>query len=94
MRTTDSITIRRAHPEEPGVLRVAALDSSRVPAAPLLVAEVDGKVRAILSLEDGKTIADPFFATVDLIALLRAHAAATQRTAPGLLRRLRLRSAA
>lgn len=76
------------------MLRVAALDSSRVPAAPLLVAEVDGQVRAILSLEDGQTIADPFFATHDLIALLRAHAAATRRTAPGLLRRLRLRSAA
>jgi hypothetical protein len=94
MRATASITIRRAHPEEPGVLRVAALDSSRAPAAPLLVAEVDGHVRAILSLEDGRTIADPFFATLDLLALLRAHAAATRRNAPGLLRRLRLRSAA
>ena len=94
MRATDSITIRRAHPEEPGVLRVAVLDSSRVPAAPLLVAEVDGQVRAILSLEDGRTIADPFFATVDLLALLRAHAAATRRPAVSLLRRLRLRSAA
>ena len=91
MRTTDAITIRRAHPEEPGVLRVAALDSSRVPVAPLLVAEVGGQVRAVLSLDDGRTIGDPFFATQDLLALLRAHAAATRRQAPSLLGRLRLR---
>ncbi|HEX6458178.1 MAG TPA: hypothetical protein VF032_04605 [Thermoleophilaceae bacterium] len=94
MRATAAITIRRAHPEEPGVLRVAALDSSRVPVAPLLVAEVDGHVRAAVSLEDGRTIADPFYATLDLVALLKAHAAATRRPAPRLLKRLRLRSAA
>jgi hypothetical protein len=73
------------------VLRIAALDSTRVPAAPLLVAEVDGQVRAALSLEDGKAIADPFHASRDLLDLLRAHAAATRRPSSGLLARLRLR---
>ena len=91
MRTTAPITIRRAHPEEPGILRIAALDSSRVPIAPLLVAEVDGQVRAALSLEDGKAIADPFHATGDLLDLLRAHAKALPRPSHGLLTRLRLR---
>ena len=91
MRTTAPITIRRAHPEEPGVLRIAALDSTRVPAAPLLVAEVDGLVRAALSLEDGKAIADPFHATADLLDLLRAHAKALPRPSHSLLTRLRLR---
>jgi hypothetical protein len=91
MRNIAPITIRRAHPEEPGVLRIATLDSARVPVAPLLVAEVDGQVRAAMSLDDGETIADPFYATHDLLLLLRAHAAATRRTAPGLLTRLRLR---
>ncbi len=91
MRATDAITIRRAHPEEPGVLRVAALDSSRVPRSPLLVAEVHGQVRAVLSLDDGTAIGDPFFATQDLLALLRAHAAATRRPQTSLLGRLRLR---
>jgi hypothetical protein len=91
MRTTAPITIRRAHPEEPGVLRIAALDSTRVPAAPLLVAEVDGYVRAALSLEDGKAIADPFHASRDLLDLLRAHAVASHRPSHGLLARLRLR---
>jgi hypothetical protein len=91
MRTTTPITIRRANPEEPGVLRIAALDSARVPAAPLLVAEVDGLVRAVLSLEDGKAIADPFHPTADLLDLLRAHAKALPRLSHSLLTRLRLR---
>lgn len=92
MTNAAPITIRRAHPEEPGVLRIAALDSARVPAAPLLVAETDGQVRVALSLEDGRSIADPFHPTSDLLELLRAHAAALRRTElPGLLRRLSLR---
>lgn len=91
MRTTAPITIRRAHPEEPGILRIAALDSTRIPAAPLLVAEVDGQVRAALSLDDGKAIGDPFHATADLLDLLRAHAKASARPSHGLLTRLRLR---
>jgi hypothetical protein len=91
MRTTAPITIRRAHPEEPGVLRIAALDSARVPAAPLLVAEVDGQVRAALSLDDGRAISDPFYATRDLLDLLRVHAKALPRPSRGLLARLRLR---
>jgi hypothetical protein len=75
------ITIRRAHPEEPGVLTVAALDSAAVPRAPLLVAEVDGDIRAVLSLEDGTAIADPFHPTAELVELLhaRARSGRTQR---------------
>jgi hypothetical protein len=92
MRTTAPITIRRAHPEEPGVLRIAALDSARVPRAPLLVAEVDGQIRVALSLDDGRSIADPFNATRDLVELLEAHAAGIRRsTRPSLLRRRTLR---
>jgi hypothetical protein len=74
------ITIRRAHPEEPGVLRVAALDSARVPRSPLLVAEVDGEIRAALSLEDGSSVADPFHASLDLVDLLRTRADAAERS--------------
>jgi hypothetical protein len=92
MPHTDPITIRRAHPEEPGVLMVAALDSSRVPEAPLLAAEVNGQVRAALSIDHGTSIADPFNPTHDLVQLLEAHAAATRRKArPGLLGRIGLR---
>jgi hypothetical protein len=92
MLPTAPITIRRAHPEEPGVLKVAALDSSRVPEAPLLVAEVGGQVRAALSIDTGTSIADPFHPTRDLLQLLEAHAAATRRRArPGVLARIGLR---
>jgi hypothetical protein len=73
------------------VLRVAALDSARVPRSPLLVAEVDGQVRAVISVEGGESIADPFYPTRDLVALLRSHAAATRRRRGGVLARFRLR---
>jgi hypothetical protein len=75
MKQIAPITIRRAHPEEPGVLRVAALDSARVPRSPLLVAEVEGQIRAALSLDDGSSVADPFHSSLDLVDLLRARAA-------------------
>jgi hypothetical protein len=92
MNNTAPITIRRAHPEEPGVLRIAALDSARVPVAPLLVAEVDAQVRAVLSLEDGTIIADPFHPTHDLVELLQTHATRIERfRRPSLLQRLSLR---
>lgn len=91
--TTAPITIRRAHPEEPGVLRIAALDSARVPSAPLLVAEVDGQVRAVRSIHGGDSIADPFYATADLVELLDVHAGRIVRfNRPGLLQRLTLRA--
>jgi hypothetical protein len=92
MRQNTAITIRRAHPEESGVLRIAALDSAKVPAAPLLVAEVDGHVRVALSIPEGRAIADPFHPTRDLVDLLEAHADAIRRaTRPSLLRRMTLR---
>jgi hypothetical protein len=56
--------------------RLAALDSAPVPAQPLLVAELDGELSAALSLHDGTSIADPFRPTAQIVALLRAHAAA------------------
>lgn len=75
-QTTPTITIRPAYADDELALsRLAALDSADVvPARPLLLAEVDGELRAALSLRDGSNIADPFFPTADLLALLRAHA--------------------
>jgi hypothetical protein len=73
-----SITIRPGYADdERALFRLAALDSAAgVPAAPLLVAEVDGELSAALSLHDGSVIADPFRPTADIVALLRAHVAA------------------
>ncbi len=65
--------------DEDSLRRLAALDSApRVPATPLLVAEVDGQLRVALSLHDGAVIADPFHPAAELIGLLRAHVAAAE----------------
>jgi hypothetical protein len=74
MRTSlDTITIRRANPAEAAVARLAQLDSAPAPAGELLAAEVDGELRAAVSLTDGSAIADPFERTVELVELLRAQ---------------------
>jgi len=70
-----AIAIRPDRPEdELALVRLAQLDSSSVPAAPMLVAEVDGRLRAALSLRDGSVIADPFHRTAPLVHLLQARA--------------------
>jgi hypothetical protein len=73
---TAQILIRPAYADDYAALaRLAALDSAdSVPPRPLLLAEVDGTLRAALSLRDGTSIADPFFETVGLLILLSAHA--------------------
>jgi hypothetical protein len=71
-----AVTIRHAFPDDAlALLRLAALDSSEPLAAPALVAEVDGELRAALSLRDGHAISDPFRRTRALIDLLQARAA-------------------
>jgi hypothetical protein len=69
-----AVTIRYAFPDDAHALaRLAALDSSQVPAGPLLVADVEGELRAALSLSSGAVIADPFERTVALVELLLAR---------------------
>lgn len=70
------ITIRRAAASDAAALgQVAALDSSPVPAAPLLLAAVDGEVRAAVSLATGAAVADPSHDTAVIVELLTAYAA-------------------
>lgn len=77
---THSITVRPAVAADGSALRkVAERDSRAVPTAPLLVAERDGALCAVLSLADGAVAADPFVPTADLVELLRAHAARAGR---------------
>jgi hypothetical protein len=73
---TAQILIRPAYADDyPALERLASLDSAEaVPPRPLLLAEVDGTLRAALSMRDGSSIADPFFPTVGLLTLLDAHA--------------------
>jgi hypothetical protein len=75
MRTSDSISIRPfADSDAQAVRTVAQRDSSMVPAGMLLVAEVEGQVRAVLSLDTGEVVADPFAPSVALVDLLRTRA--------------------
>ena len=90
-----TIVIRPAYADDREALaRLAAIDSSASPAGPMLLAEVDDELRAAVSLADGSVIADPFFPTLDLVELLRTHAAALSaghgsRRRPRPARRLR-----
>jgi hypothetical protein len=75
------VMLRAARPDDaPDVARLAALDSRRVPAGPLLLAEENGVLRAALAVRSGDAIADPFAPTEHLLVLLRRHA--RRRDAP------------
>jgi hypothetical protein len=89
------VTLRGARADdELAVAVLAQLDSARViPPAPRLLAEVDGRLRAALSLHDGSAIADPFFRTTHLLALLRAHATSHGLAGSPKRHRARLQSA-
>lgn len=92
---TAPITIRIATPDDHvGLIRLAALDSADAqPSGRVLLAEVDGELRAALSLDDGSAIADPFHPTLHILELLRTHANGMERRAGGRRRLLRLRYA-
>jgi hypothetical protein len=70
-----AVTLRRYSAEDHGQLaRLAALDSSKPPPQPVVVAEVGHELRAALSLNDGSLVADPFHLTGGVADLLRAYA--------------------
>jgi hypothetical protein len=66
-----NITVRRSGPADVVALaRLAALDSTRPPQGPALVAEADARIVAALPLGAGRPIADPFEPTAEVVALL------------------------
>ena len=73
--TTSSLVLRPATSADTAALeRLAALDSARPLAGDVVLAHADGGVRAALSLETGRTVADPFYPSLELVPLLRAAA--------------------
>jgi hypothetical protein len=69
------ITVRRAVATDRSELeRLAALDSTRPPRGPALVAEADSRMLAALPLGSGRPIADPFEPTSAIVALLELRA--------------------
>ena len=93
--TTDTaITIRRATEDDaPALRRLAQLDGARLPAGDLLVAEADGEPRAALRISDSAYVADPFFASKPLVALLDVRAKRLRREEHSRLERARTRFA-
>jgi hypothetical protein len=69
------IAIREALPTDlRELMHLAELDSRPMPVGHVLVAKVDGKLRAALSVDSGELVADPFVATAELEQLLRLRA--------------------
>ena len=90
------IIIRLTRPTDTDELRrVAQRDSRPLPYGELLVALVEGEIRAAISLTRGEVIADPFHRTDELVRMLTLRRqqmeGATVRPRRG-LRRLRLAS--
>jgi hypothetical protein len=78
------VTIRAAVPaDEAALRRLAQLDSAAPPQGPVVVAEVDGGLLAAISLADGRTVADPFAPTAELVAMLQVRAAQLAAPAHG-----------
>lgn len=84
--TSSSLVLRPATTADAADLeRLAALDSARPLTGEVVLASVDGELRAALSLETGRAVADPFHPSLELVPLLRA--AAGERPARRRLRR-------
>jgi hypothetical protein len=86
----ETLTIRMAVADDDAALgRLAQLDSAPAPKrVPMLVAEVDGELRAALPRDGGRAIADPFRPTAELVAMLAERA--RQLAPPPARRRVRL----
>jgi hypothetical protein len=65
--------------DSPALERLAALDSARPLTGEVLLAHAGGDVRAAVSLETGRAVADPFYPSGELVALLRAAAGRAPR---------------
>ena len=75
MTAAASLVLRPATSADTADLeRLAALDSARPLTGELMLAYADGSVRAALSLETGRSVADPFYPSLELVPLLRAAA--------------------
>jgi hypothetical protein len=73
MTNSSTIAIRPAAAADDQALRtLAELDSARPLRRPAVLAVVDGRPLAALSLADGRIVADPFRPSADVVALLRA----------------------
>jgi hypothetical protein len=69
------LTVRLAESRDDIALRrLAALDSAKLPAGTLLVGEMGGAIQAAVPVNGGRTIANPFVPTAELVTLLELRA--------------------
>jgi hypothetical protein len=59
--------------------RLAALDSARPLEGDVMLAYAGGDVRAAVSVQTGRAVADPFYPSLELVQLLRAATGARTR---------------
>jgi len=81
MTSTSTIILQQATAADDSALReLSQLDSARTVSCPALMAVVDDRLLAAISLRDGRVVADPFAETEAAVALLRVRASALQTT--------------
>jgi hypothetical protein len=77
----ETLTLRRATAgDAAAIARLVELEEARPLTGEVLVAEVDGRVTAALSVLDGRAVADIFRPTAELVAMLRTRRDALIRT--------------
>jgi hypothetical protein len=74
MTRNEQIVIRSARTaDEQAIAVLGVLDGGRhVPAGRVMVAEVDGRIRAAVG-SNGAAISDPFWPSAELVSMLRVH---------------------
>ena len=72
--TEDITIIHSTEDDSQSLWRLAALDDRSAPKSPALLAYVGGELRAAVSLVDGRTVADPFHLTAELVEILKFQA--------------------
>jgi hypothetical protein len=71
-----AVTLSRGRASECELVQwLAELDEAPTPRGEVLIAFVDGQAVAALSLQDGRTVANPFVPTADAVELLTLRAA-------------------
>jgi len=78
--TAAALRIRQARPADAAAVeRLAALDSSQVPAGELLLAEVGDELWAAYSVTDGRHVADPLRPSANAVLILAERGAQLRR---------------
>jgi hypothetical protein len=74
MTRNEHILIRSArNADEQAIAVLGVLDGGKtVPAGQVMVAEVDGRIRAAVG-SNGAAISDPFWPSAELVSMLRVH---------------------